>query len=98
VHRRRGGYWKVYHLTHTLELDSLVRDIVVLVKECCPPVRVKLSRRGRRPVHSWEKMVCLLMVILGLSFRDIWSLDSDSHGMNHTQTTQPYIGLIIRSP
>jgi len=48
----------------------LVKDIVELVKECSPPVRVKLSRR---PVHSWEKMVCicLLMVILGLSFRDM---------------------------
>jgi len=88
----------VYHLAHTLELDSLVRDIVVLVKECCPPVRVKLSRRGRRPVHSWEKMVCicLLMVILGLSFRDMQNMDST--GMNHTQTTQPYIELITRSP
>jgi hypothetical protein len=66
----------VYHLAHTLELDSLVKDIVVLVKECCPPVRVKLSRRGRRPIHSWEKMVCicLLMVILGLSFRDMQNM------------------------
>jgi hypothetical protein len=46
-HRRRGGYWRVYHLAHTLELDSLVKDIVGLVKECCPPVRVRLSRRKR---------------------------------------------------
>jgi hypothetical protein len=64
----------VYHLAHTLELDSLVRDIVVLVWECCHPVRVKLSRRGRRPIHSWEKMVCLLTVILGLSFRDMQNM------------------------
>jgi hypothetical protein len=102
VHRRRGGYWRVYHLAHTLEVDSLVRDIVVLVKECCPSVRVRLSGRGRRPVHSWEKMVCicLLMVILGLSFRDMqnmvprlglpWYEPYPDHST--------YIGLIIRSP
>jgi hypothetical protein len=99
-HRRRGGYWKVYHLAHTLELDSLVKDIVELVKECCPPVRVKLSGRGRRPIHSWEKMVCicLLMIILGLSFRDMQKMVPRLGllGMNHTQTTQPYIRLITR--
>ncbi len=35
----------VYHLVHTLELDSLVRDIVELVKESSPSAKVKRRRR-----------------------------------------------------
>jgi hypothetical protein len=72
-HHRRDDYWKVYRLPQTLELDSLVKDIVQLVKENSPPVKVKLSRRGK-PIHSWEKMVYILMVILGLTFRDMQNM------------------------
>ncbi len=71
-HQRRDGYWRVYHLAHTRELDSLVRDIVGLVKES-KPVKPKRIRRGRTPFHSWEKLVaiCLIMVVVGYTFRDM---------------------------
>ena len=31
------------------------------------------ARRGRKPVHSWEKLVCIciLMVVFGLTYRDM---------------------------
>ena len=72
-HHRRDGYWKVYHQAHTHELDALVDGIVSLVKESKPTCKVKRTRRGRRPVHSWEKLVsvCLLMIVLGYTFRDM---------------------------
>jgi len=72
-HHRRDGYWKAYHLAHTLELDSVVENIIGLVKENKPPVKVRYTRRGRKTIHSWEKLVCIciLMVILSLSFRDM---------------------------
>jgi hypothetical protein len=46
---------------------------VSLVKENKPPVKPKRTRRGRKPVHSWEKLVCIcmIMVIMGYSFRDM---------------------------
>ncbi|MHB8566706.1 MAG: transposase [Nitrososphaerales archaeon] len=71
-HRRREDYWKYYHLAHTQEKDSVVANIVSLVKENKPPVKPKRTRRGRKPVHSWEKLVCtcIIMVILGSTFRD----------------------------
>ncbi len=71
-HNRRDGYWKYYHLAHTLEKDAVVRNIVALVKEN-PPPRQKKSNRGRKPVHSWEKMICIciLMVIFNLTYRDM---------------------------
>jgi hypothetical protein len=72
-HRRREGYWKYYHLAHTQERDSIVRNIVSLVKENNPPVKPKRTKRGRKPVHSWDKLVCIciIMVILGSTFRDM---------------------------
>jgi hypothetical protein len=72
-HRRRDGYWKYYHLAHTQELASITANIVSLVKENKPPVRPKRTNRGRKPVHSWEKLVsiCMIMVIVGYSFRDM---------------------------
>jgi len=71
-HNRRDGYWKYYHLAHTLEKDAIVSNIVSLVKENPPPARKK-SNRGKKPVHSWEKMVCIciLMVIFNLTYRDM---------------------------
>jgi hypothetical protein len=73
IHRRRDGYWTYYHLAHTHEKDSIVENIVSLVKENKPPVKPKRTKRGRKPVHSWEKLVCicLIMVILGSTFRDM---------------------------
>jgi hypothetical protein len=57
-HRRRDGYWRVYHLAHTRERDGTVSDIVSLVRENRPPPR-RRGTRGRRRVHSWEKLVCI---------------------------------------
>jgi len=72
--KRRDGYWRSYHLAHTLELDSIIKEIVELVKDDEPPTQVK--NRGRKPIHSWSKLVCicLLLVILGLTFRDMQSM------------------------
>lgn len=72
-HNRRDGYWKYYHQAHTLEKDATVGNIVALVKENPPPRPKKKSNRGRKPVHSWEKMVCIciLMVIFNKTYRDM---------------------------
>jgi hypothetical protein len=51
--------------------------VVSLVKENGPPDEDKrTARRGRRRVHSPEKLVvvCLLTVILGLTFREMQRL------------------------
>jgi hypothetical protein len=72
-HKRKDGYWKYYHLAHTLERDAVVRNIASLVMENPPPCPEKKSRKGKKPVHSWEKMVCIciLMVVFGLTSRDM---------------------------
>jgi hypothetical protein len=78
-HKRKDGYWLYYHLAHTLERDTVIGNIVYLVKENPPtPVCSKNAssssrRRGRKPVHSWEKLVCIciLMVVFGLTYRDM---------------------------
>ena len=74
-HKRKDGYWLYYHLAHTVERDTVIGNIVYLVKENPPPCskNVRSSRRGRKPVHSWEKLVCIciLMVIFGLTDRDM---------------------------
>ena len=74
-HKRRRSYWKYYHLAHTLENDAIVRYIVALVKENPPPYPKK-SNRGRKPIHSWEKMVCIciLMVVFNLTYRQMQSI------------------------
>jgi hypothetical protein len=51
----------------------LIKNIVSLVKEN-PPVRPKKkSTSGKKPVHSWEKLVCIciLMVVFGSTYRNI---------------------------
>ncbi len=77
-HRRRDGYWRSYHLAHTLELDAVTSSIVKLVKESEPSCKVRRTtkRRGRKPVHSWEKLVCvcLIMVVMGYTFRDMQNM------------------------
>lgn len=77
-HKRKDGYWLYYHLAHTVERDTVIGNIVYLVKEnpplCSKNVSSNISRRrGRKPVHSWEKLVCIciLMVIFGLPYRDM---------------------------
>ncbi|MGB8936632.1 MAG: hypothetical protein WCC17_16185, partial [Candidatus Nitrosopolaris sp.] len=74
-HKRRGGYWPCYHLAHTLERDMLIKNIVSLVKEY-PPVRSKKkSNSGKKPVHSWEKLVCMLMVVFGSTYRNVQNVE-----------------------
>jgi hypothetical protein len=70
------GYWKYYHhLAHTQERDSIVSNIVSLVKENNnPPVKPKSTKRGRKPIHSWKKLVCIciiITIIVGSTFRDM---------------------------
>ncbi len=51
----------------------LIKNIVSLVKEY-PPVRPKKkSTSGKKPIHSWEKLVCIciLMVVFGSTYRNI---------------------------
>jgi hypothetical protein len=54
----------------------IIKNIVYLVKENPPPARPKKSNRGRKPVHSWEKLVCIciLMVVFGSTYRDIQNI------------------------
>jgi len=54
----------------------LIKNIVSLVKEY-PPVRSKKkSTSGRKPIHSWEKLVCIciLMVVFGSTYRNIQNM------------------------
>jgi hypothetical protein len=73
-HKRKDGYWLYYHLAHTVERDTVIENIVYLVKEN-PPLCSKnvSSSRGRKPVHLWEKLVfiCILMVVFGMTYRDM---------------------------
>ena len=76
-HKRKDGYWLYYHLAHTLERNTVIGNIVYLVKENSPLSCSKnvsnSSNRGRKSVHSWEKLVCIciLMVIFGLTYREM---------------------------
>ncbi len=85
-HNRRDGYWKYYHLAHTQEKDAIIKNIVDHVKEN-PPDRARKSNKGKKPVHSWEKMVCIciLTVIFGLSYRKM-------------QNEVPYLNLPWNEP
>jgi hypothetical protein len=110
IHRRRDGYWTYYHLAHTQERDSLLANIVSLVKENKPPVKPKQTRRGRKSVHSWEKLVCIciIMVVMGYSFRDMqnnvpslnlpWNEPYPDHSTIHKafqKIDEDYLDLIL---
>ena len=51
----------------------LIKNIVSLVKENPPARPKKKSISGKKPVHSWEKLVCIciLMVVFGSTYRNI---------------------------
>lgn len=51
----------------------LIKNIVSLVKENPPVPPKKKSISGKKPVHSWEKLVCIciLMVVFGSTYRNI---------------------------
>ena len=88
-HKRKDGYWLCYHLAHTLERDMIIKNIVSLVKENPPPTSKNKSNRGRKPVHSWEKLVCIciLMVVFGLTYRDI---QNTAFSLNLPWNNEPY--------
>jgi hypothetical protein len=67
----------------------LIKNIVSLVKENPPPTSKKKSNRGRKPVHSWEKLVCIciLMVVFGLTYRDI---QNTGPSLNLPWNNEPY--------
>ena len=73
-HRRRDRYWQLYDFSRSRELAEAVDGLVRLVDEAgdpwCKP------KRGRPAVHSPRKMavICVLTVILGLSYRNMESL------------------------
>jgi len=100
----RDTGWRVYHLAHTRERDELVRDIVTLVKENEPPARQRRTKRGRKRVHSWKKLVCMYMPADGYTYLAIPSgacrkklLLWTCHGtMNRIRITQPYTEHIRR--
>jgi hypothetical protein len=68
----------------------IIKNIVSLVKEN-PPARPKKkkSKRGRKPVHSWEKLVCIsiLMVVFGSTYRDV---QNTAPSLNLPWNNEPY--------
>jgi len=73
-HKRRPCYWRFYDLASSKELPAVIDELVRLVDRQGDPW--PKSVRGRPPVHSPRKMavICVLAVILGLSYRNMQSL------------------------
>ena len=73
-HKRREGYWRLYDAAQPKELEELVVTLKQVVDEEADPYRK--HRRGRPRVHSPKKMalICVLTVILGISYRNMQSL------------------------
>jgi len=73
-HKRKERYWQLYDLAHSRELLEVINGLAQLVDEAGDPWTK--ARRGRQPVHSARKMVviCVLTVILGISYRTMESL------------------------
>ena len=46
-HKRKDGYWLYYHLAHTVERDTVIGNIVYLVKEN-PPLMFKECRAAEQ--------------------------------------------------
>jgi hypothetical protein len=67
----------------------LIKNIVSLVKENPPTRPKKKSTMGKKPVHSWEKRVCIciLMVAFGLTCRDIQNI---APSLNLPWNNEPY--------
>ena len=88
-HKRKDGYWPYYHLAHTLERDMLVKNIASLVMEYPSPRPKKKSTRGKKPVHSWDKLVCIciLMVVFGSTYRDMQNM---APSLNLPWKNEPY--------
>jgi len=75
-HIRMDGYWRIYHLAHTREEKVFRKRLLQIVRRTGPPSSSPMRRRGRPPIHSWEKMVFLvaLMVHLDCPLRTMESL------------------------
>jgi hypothetical protein len=73
-HKRREHYWRLYDFAHSRELTAVVGELIRLVDEEGNPY--PKAKRGRWPVHSPRKMavICVLTVILGLSYRNMEAL------------------------
>lgn len=73
-HKRRIRYWQLYDLASSRELPAVIDELAGLVDEAGDPWPT--SGRGRPRVHSPRKMavICVLCVILGLSYRNMQSL------------------------
>lgn len=73
-HKRRIRYWQLYDLASSRELTAVIDELAGLVDEAGDPWPT--SGRGRPRVHSPRKMavICVLCVILGLSYRNMQSL------------------------
>ena len=67
----------------------IIENIVSLVKENPPARPKKNSNRGRKPVHSWEKLVCIciLMVVFGSTYRDVQNI---APSLNLPWNNEPY--------
>ena len=76
-----------------------------MFKEC---QRQAVTDRGRKPVNSWEKLVCIciLMVIFGLTYRDMqnavrslnlpWNNDDEPYP-DHTWIARTFKKIPLKS-
>jgi hypothetical protein len=73
-HKRREGYWRIYDTAQGKELEQIITTLSQVVDYEGNPYRK--HKRGRPPVHSPKKMalICVLIVILGISYRNMESL------------------------
>jgi hypothetical protein len=73
-HKRKERYWQIYDLASARELSAAINELTRLVDQQGDPW--PKSNRGRPPVHSPRKMavICVLCVILGVSYRKMQSL------------------------
>lgn len=73
-HKRREGYWRIYDVAQGRELEAIISTLNQVVDQEGNPYR--RHKRGRPQVHSPRKMalICVLTVILGISYRNMESL------------------------
>ena len=73
-HKRREGYWRIYDAAQGKELEQIITTLNQVVDDEGNPYRK--HKRGRPQVHSPKKMalICVLTVILGISYRNMESL------------------------
>lgn len=74
-----SGYWRIYHRAHTREATCFRRMLLSTIRRMGAPRSVSKRSRGRPPVHSWEKLVFLVvfMTYLDCSLRSMQTLASE---------------------